>query len=51
MTARCTVCGRCWIVAAEQAKPGYICPDCAARARMEESGIIKKERRNQNEIT
>ena len=41
MTARCTICGREWIIAAEQAKPGYIYPDCTTRLEMEQSGILK----------
>lgn len=41
MTARCTVCGRRWIVAAEQARPGYICPDCEYRKRLNRDKILK----------
>ncbi|MFU0832762.1 MAG: hypothetical protein ACFWUC_07475 [Oscillospiraceae bacterium] len=41
MTARCTICGREWIIAAEQDKPGYICPHCAARDQLIRMGYLK----------
>ncbi|XOQ44268.1 MAG: hypothetical protein ACFWTN_07500 [Clostridium sp.] len=43
MTARCTVCGREWIIAAEQDKPGYICPSCETRFQLIKKGILKGE--------
>jgi DNA-directed RNA polymerase subunit RPC12/RpoP len=41
MTARCTICGREWIIAAEQDKPGYICPHCATRDRLIQAGFFE----------
>jgi DNA-directed RNA polymerase subunit RPC12/RpoP len=41
MTARCTICGRRWNISIQQNPHGYICPDCATRREMEQSGILK----------
>ena len=41
MTARCIVCGRIWNISIRQNPKGYICPDCATRWEMKQSGILK----------
>lgn len=50
MTARCTRCGKHWIISIQQPLKCYICPYCSMRDKLIQKGILKERKKGMEKL-